>query len=113
MRRSIVRIEPLLNEHGVFVVLGKDDGLANTVSTGHGLAARHKLFQHLVHRFDSLQTETWPRDVQESSIFPGRQSDNLGEDFFRLCPLSSRCRNAPHNLRLPVGRDRAVARKSS
>src|ERR1700730_12658872 len=48
-----------------------------------------------------------------SSILPGRQSDNLGEDFFRLCPLSSRCRNAPHNLRLPVGRDRAVARESS
>jgi hypothetical protein len=53
------------------------------------------------------------RDVRASSIFPGRQSDSLGEDFFRLCPLSSRCRDVPHNLRIPVGRHRAVARESS
>src|SRR3984893_9746930 len=56
--------------------------------------------------------KTWHR-IRASSIFPGCQSDNLGEDFFRLCPLSSRCCNAPHNFRLPVGRDRAVARESS
>ena len=50
---------------------------------------------------------------EASSIFPGRQRYNLGEDFFRLCSLSSRCHDAPHNLRLPVGRDWAVARESS
>jgi hypothetical protein len=61
----------------------------------------------------TFQTKTWHRDVRASSIFPGRQSDNLGEDFFRLCPVSSRCRHAPHNLRLPVGRDRPVAREGS
>src|ERR1700730_1715284 len=71
-----------------------------------------RFLRGLVSCLYTFQTKTWHRD-RASSLFPGRQSDDLGEDFFRLCPLSSRCRDAPHNLSLPVGRDRAVARESS
>jgi hypothetical protein len=91
-------------DHGLYNFAARHDGAARPLAADADLVRLAR---------GHAPARAGRRDVRASSIFPGRQSGNLGEDFFRLCPLSSRCRNAPHNLRLPVGRDRAVARESS
>ena len=45
---GVIFVEPLLNEEGVLVVLGEDDGLSNAVPSCHLDAIGHEVFEHLV-----------------------------------------------------------------
>ena len=49
-QRGIIGVEALLDEFGVGVVFREYDGFAELVAVLHMLAARHQVFQHLVHR---------------------------------------------------------------
>ena len=43
-------VEPLLDEQGVFVASGKDDGFTQPVATSHFDTLFHQAGQHLIHR---------------------------------------------------------------
>ena len=47
---GVVDVESFLDEFGVPLVLGKDDGLAQPVAARHLVAALHQQGQHFVHR---------------------------------------------------------------